>query len=71
MPTLKLYVRNLTMADEERRIAQTVRSLAGVYAVVANCEGHCLEVDFEDDDVSVAEIVDAIAAAGFEAHLAS
>lgn len=71
MPTLKLYVSNLTLADDEHRIVKTVRSLPGVYCAVANHEGHCVEVDFEDDDVSVPEIVAAITAVGFDVHLAS
>ena len=71
MPTLKLYVSNLRMRNEVQQIEHAVLSLNGVYGVVAHHEGHCLEVDFEDDDVSVPQIVAAIAAAGFDAHLAS
>jgi copper chaperone CopZ len=71
MPTLKLIVRNFTERADERRLERAVRALKGVYGVVANCEGHCLEIDFEDDDVSIHQIVGAVRDAGFEARLAS
>ena len=71
MPTLRLYVRNLTERADERRLEQTVRALKGVYAAVASSTGHCVEIDFEDDDVSIHQLIDALAAAGFEAQVAS
>lgn len=71
MPTLKLFVRDLCEHAAERRLENAVRSLSGVHGAVANHEGHCLEIDFEDDDVSIPEILDAVRAAGFDPHLAS
>jgi hypothetical protein len=71
MPTLRLYVRNLTDRAGERRLEQTIRGLDGVYAAIASAVGHCVEIDFEDDDVSIHQIVAAIAAVGFDAQLVS
>lgn len=71
MPTLRLYVRNLTERADERRLEQTLRNLKGVYAAVASSEGHCVEIDFEDDDVSIHELIAAIGTLGFDARLAS
>lgn len=71
MPTLKLFVHGLDEHTAEQRLVHAVRALTGVFGAVANHEGHCLEVDFEDDDVSVPEILDAVRTAGFEPHLAS
>ena len=71
MPTLKLYVRNLTERADERRLEQMLRALRGVYGVVASCDGRCLELDFEDDDVSIHHIIATVAAAGFDAQLVS
>ena len=71
MPTLRLYVRNLTNRADEGRVEQAIRSLRGVYAAIASSEGHCVEIDFEDDDVSINELIDAIATAGFDARLVS
>jgi copper chaperone CopZ len=71
MPTLRLFVRNLTERADEPRLEQTIRSLKGVYAAVANAEGHCVEIDFEDDDVSIHQLIATIATAGFDAQVAS
>lgn len=69
MPTAKLNVHGMQSAADERRLESTVRGLAGVYGAVASCSSHCLEVDFEDDEVNVSEILAAAAAAGFPARL--
>jgi hypothetical protein len=71
MPTLRLCVTNFTERAHERLLEQTLRALPGVYCAVANCAGRCIEIDFEDDDVSIHQIVTALAAIGFDAHLAS
>ena len=70
MPTAKLKIRGLHTRDDEEHLETTVRGLAGVYGAVASCRDHCMEVDFEDDEVMVEDIVTAASAAGFEATLA-
>jgi copper chaperone CopZ len=71
VPTLRLYVRNLTERADEQRLEQTIRGLKGVYAAIASSAGHCVEIDFEDDDVSIHQLVAALAEAGFDARVAS
>lgn len=70
MPTAKLKVTGLRSAEDERLLRDSVRSVPGVYGVVASCSDHCMEVDFEDDEVNVSDILAAASAAGFEATLA-
>lgn len=70
MPTAKLSIRGLYSRDDEKHLETTVRSLTGVYGAVASCRDHCMEVDFEDDEVKIDDIVTAAGAAGFEARLA-
>ena len=69
MPTARLNVHGMQSSADEKRLESTVLGLAGVYGAVASCSSHCLEVDFEDDEVNVSEIVVAATAAGFPATL--
>ena len=70
MPTAKLKIVGLRSAEDETLLQNSVRSLPGVYGAVASCSDHCMEVDFEDDEVNVSDILEAASAAGFEATLA-
>lgn len=70
MPTARLKVRGLQSTGDEKQLESSVRGLTGVYGAVASYRDHCMEVDFEDDEVNVNEIVAAASAAGFEATLA-
>jgi len=70
MPTAKLLVHDLDSADAERRLARALEGVPGVFGVVASCREHCVEVDFEDDEVTVEQLVSAANAAGFRATLA-
>ncbi|HEX6133610.1 MAG TPA: hypothetical protein VFZ24_06595 [Longimicrobiales bacterium] len=71
MPTAKLIVRELRSTAAEQQLEHVLTGLAGVYGAVANCGDGCVEVDFEDDEVTIDEIVAAANAAGFQATLAS
>ena len=70
MPTAKLKITGLHSAEDEKLLQNSVRSLPGVYGAVASCSDHCMEVDFEDDEVNVGDILEAASAVGFEATLA-
>lgn len=69
MPTAKLKIHGLHSSGDEKQLENSVRGLAGVYGAVASCRDHCMEVDFEDDEVKVNDIVAAASAVGFEATL--
>jgi copper chaperone CopZ len=70
MPTAKFHVADLDSADGEHRLVQRLKSVTGVYGVVASCVDRCVEVDFEDDEVLLADIVSSAREAGFTAKLA-
>lgn len=67
MPTVKLFVQDLHSADAQHRLETALNRISGVYAAVASCSDGCVEVDFEDDEVTIDEIVAAASTAGFEA----
>jgi copper chaperone CopZ len=70
MPTAKMRLDGVHNADDEAAVEDAVRRLGGVYGAVASCRDSCMEVDFEDDEVSVDEIARAARDAGFDATLA-
>ncbi|HEX6307381.1 MAG TPA: hypothetical protein VFZ69_04280 [Longimicrobiales bacterium] len=70
MPTAKLLVRGLDSPTRERELERVLNGLSGVYGAVASCRDACVEVDFEDDEVTIDEIVAAASTAGFQATLA-
>ena len=69
MPTLKLIVPTLGYAPDARRLEQAYAGVPGVFGVVANCRAHCVEIDFEDDEVSFTHLMQIAKEAGFEAQL--
>jgi len=71
VPTAKLKIEGLASAHDEKHLETSVRALTGVYGAVASCRDHCMEVDFEDDEVMLEEIVNAASAAGYAATPAS
>lgn len=71
MPTARLNVSGMKSDEDERQLEATVRSITGVYGAVASRLNHCMEVDFEDDEVNVRDIVAAAGSAGFRATLVS
>jgi hypothetical protein len=70
MPTAKLFVRDLNDAADSRRLQLALRSLPGVFGVVASCSARCVEVDFEDDQVGIDQLVEKARAEGFHATIA-
>jgi copper chaperone CopZ len=69
MATVKLGVHGMRGPGCGDRIVDALRSVPGVFAAVASPHAGCVEVDFEDDEVSVERLVEAIAHAGYRAEL--
>jgi len=69
MPTVRLHVRGLEAADEEP-LERIMTDLPGVFGAVANHEDRTLEIDFEDDVVSLDELIQAAGSSGFTAYFA-
>jgi copper chaperone CopZ len=70
MPTARFTVSGLADDGDARRLEAVLLSLEGVHGVVASPAERCMEIDFEDDRVTVAEMVAAAEHAGFGARLA-
>ncbi|CAN5646073.1 hypothetical protein BH23GEM6_BH23GEM6_19600 [soil metagenome] len=66
MPTQKLYVSGIGTADEAR-IASSLMRLEGVLYAVASHSDSCVEVEFEDDCITIAELMEALNRLGFSA----
>jgi hypothetical protein len=67
VPTGKLLVRGLRTESDERALECRLLELPGVHGCVASSSARCVEVDFEDDRVSLAEMVEAASGLGFTA----
>ncbi len=71
MPTLKLSVPSLGDGPDARRLERAYAGERGVFGVVASCGGHCIEIDFEDDEVTPLRLIEIARNAGFDAKIAS
>jgi copper chaperone CopZ len=67
MPTQKFHLPGL-QREHETRIERSLRALDGVFAAAANSVDACVEVDFEDDRVSLAEIREVVRGCGYSAE---
>lgn len=70
MPCLKLFVPGLQNELHERQLKAALAAEPGVYGVVASYAANCVELDFEDDEVTIDRLIEVAQAAGFEARLA-
>lgn len=69
MPTQKMRVTPMTAADEPV-VTAAVREMEGVIYAVANHADACVEVEFEDDCVTIEEIAQRLERLGFSAAAA-
>ncbi|MGH7481097.1 MAG: heavy-metal-associated domain-containing protein [Longimicrobiales bacterium] len=70
MASLKLRVEGMTGPACERRIEDALRAERGVYGAVANRREHCVEVDIEDDEVTLERVIEIVEGVGYRANLA-
>jgi hypothetical protein len=66
MPTQKFRVPGLVPADQER-VTHSVMGMEGVLYAVASPGDGCVEVEFEDDCVTIEELARHIEALGYPA----
>lgn len=69
MPSVKVCVGGLGGAADESRLEQALCQISGVYGAVANYHEACVTVDYEDDEVALDALLDAVRAEGFGAEL--
>lgn len=70
MPTALLRVSGLRGAEDEARLERALQAEPGVFGAVANHQDGCAEIDFEDDEVTVEQLIEVAESAGFGATLA-
>jgi len=70
MPSMKLNVPALRDRADEAKLVRLVCGQPGVYGAVACSKAQCMEVDFEDDEVTPDQLIEMLQAAGFESRLA-
>lgn len=69
MPTILLHVSGMATPDDEERIRDVLLSEYGVYGAVASHADDCIEVDVEDDRVTIERLVELAEREGFSARL--
>lgn len=69
MPTQKFFVKGLRH-DSETELAGHLRTVPGVLFAAASHQDQCVEVEFEDDAVTTAELRETISGLGYPAELA-
>ncbi len=70
MPCLRMHVPTLVAGDPADALERHLRGQAGIYGVFAHAQERYVEIDFEDDEITVARIVELFAEVGHRARLA-
>jgi hypothetical protein len=70
MPCLRLFIPHLSDRADEQRLRLAYLAEPGVFSVLASHESRCIEIDFEDDEVTTDRLVAIAASSGFEARVA-
>lgn len=71
MPSLRLYLSDLRGPEDERRLERTYAHSNGVYGAVARRGDGCIDIDFEDDEITPARLIEIARSAGFHARIVS
>ena len=69
MPCLKLRLTGPPDAAAERRLVHALEAERGVFGVVMCHDTRGVEIDFEDDEVSMDRLFEVVRTQGFEAKL--
>ena len=70
MANAKLVVTGMHCTNCQAKVAKALKQVTGVYTAVVDWQGGEAEVDFDDDTVTTAQLVAAVASAGYSAKLA-
>jgi hypothetical protein len=70
MPCLRLNVPTLVGGAQGPALEARLRAEKGVYAAFVHCGEKFVEIDFEDDEVTIARLLDVVRHAGYEARVA-
>ena len=70
MANVKLRVTGMTCGHCQAKVEQALKGVSGVYSAIVDLQDGEAEVDFNDDAVTTAQLVAAVARAGYTARLA-
>lgn len=70
MPCLRLHVPTLTAGDPARDLERRLVAVRGIYGAFANCQEKIVEIDFEDDEITLTRILEMLVEAGHRGKLA-
>lgn len=70
MANAKLRVTGMTCGHCQSKVEKALKGVSGVYSAVVDLPDAEAEVDFEDDRVTVAQLIGAVQQAGYDAKLA-
>jgi len=70
MANIKLRVTGMTCGHCQAKVEKALKSLTGVYTAIIDLPDGEAEVDFDDDSVTTAQLVAAVAKAGYGAKIA-
>jgi len=70
MANTKLHVTGMTCGHCQTKVEQALKGIVGVYSAVVDLQDGEAEVDFDDDQVTTAQLIGAVQQAGYGANLA-
>lgn len=70
MANVKLRITGMTCSHCQAKVEKALKGVSGVYTAVIDLPDGEAEVDFDDDRVTTAQLVAAVARAGYGAKLA-
>jgi len=70
MANAKLNVTGMTCGHCQAKVEKALKGVSGVYTAIVDLEDGEAEVDFNDDALTAADLITAVAKAGYTAKLA-
>jgi copper chaperone len=70
MANIKLRVSGMTCGHCQAKVEKALKSVTGVYSAIIDLPDGEAEVDFDDDSLTTAQLVAAVAKAGYGAKIA-
>ena len=70
MANLKLRVSGMTCGHCQAKVEKALKGISGVYSAIVDLPDGEAEIDFNDDQVTTAQLLSAISGAGYKASIA-
>jgi hypothetical protein len=70
MPCLRLNIPTIVGGTQGPALERTLLAEPGVYAAFVHCVEKYVEIDFEDDEITLTRLIEVVREAGFDARVA-